>query len=61
MFLGRSYKLIDKGLIISSTRGEIEFALPRFKEFVQFENLLRKNSFCHETNKSIIVRDSLQP
>ncbi len=42
MFLGRSYKLIDKGLIVSSTQGKIEFALPRFKEFVQFENLLKE-------------------
>jgi len=35
-------KFIKKGLIISSTRGEIEFALPRFKEFVQFKNRLRE-------------------
>ncbi len=35
-------RLLDKGLILSGGRGEIEFALPRFKEFVQFENRLNE-------------------
>ncbi len=30
-------RLLDKGLIISKERGEIDFALPRFKQFVEFE------------------------
>ncbi len=33
-------RLIDKGIIVAKGRGEIDFALPRFKEFVQFENKL---------------------
>ncbi len=33
-------RLVDKGLIASSRRGEMAFTLPRFKEFVQFENKL---------------------
>ena len=30
-------RLIDKGLIISLSRGNIDYALPRFKQFVIFE------------------------
>lgn len=30
-------RLIDKGIIVSKIRGSIDFALPRFKEFVKME------------------------
>lgn len=33
-------RLIDKGIIFSSSRGEIGFALPRFKEFVKTQEML---------------------
>lgn len=36
-------RLLDKGLILSKDRGEIDFALPRFKEFVQFEQKLMED------------------
>lgn len=32
--------LIDRGILVSRRRGEIEFALPRFKEFVYFYYVL---------------------
>lgn len=35
-------RLLDKGLILSRERGEVEFALPRFKEFVKLEKRLRE-------------------
>ncbi len=35
-------RLLDRGLILSRERGEIEFALPRFKEFVKLEKRLRE-------------------
>lgn len=33
-------RLIDKGLIVSLSRGNIDYALPRFKQFVLFEKQL---------------------
>ncbi len=35
-------RLLDKGIILSGGRGKIEFALPRFKEFVQLEERLNE-------------------
>lgn len=36
-------RLIDKGIIISKERGKLDFALPRFKEFVKLEKALTKD------------------
>ncbi len=36
-------RLIDKGLIVSKERGEVDFALPRFKNFVNIEKELTKD------------------
>ena len=33
-------RLIDKGLITSKERGKIDFALPRFKNFIRLEKEL---------------------
>lgn len=38
-------RLIDKGLISSQGRGCLDFALPRFKEFVLFGKQLRDTDF----------------
>lgn len=35
-------RLIDKGIIESKERGEMSFALPRFKEFVKMQILLEE-------------------
>lgn len=35
-------RLMDKGLVVSSMRGTMIFALPRFKEFINFQLLLEE-------------------
>lgn len=36
-------RLIDKGIIVSKERGKLDFALPRFKEFVKLEKALTED------------------